>query len=166
MGMVCNLRRLADADLARLFADPDRVPDYLYRSPIEGFGPFVELDIDKAWHGIHFTLTGSEWEGEPPLDFLVRGGKPIGDVPLTYGPAQGLTSTQVRAVADALRPITSAELTAKFDPQAMNGLGIHPGIWGRAGDRSQRWLVHYYDKLYAFCMTASDEGQAMVVWIS
>src|SRR5262245_51191373 len=30
--------------------------------------------LDKAWHGIHYLLTGTAWEGVLPLDFLVRGG--------------------------------------------------------------------------------------------
>jgi hypothetical protein len=25
------------------------------------------LDIDKAWHALHFLLCGSAWEGKPPL---------------------------------------------------------------------------------------------------
>src|SRR5215207_2984929 len=26
-------------------------------------------DLEKAWHGIHFLLTGTAWEGDPPLSF-------------------------------------------------------------------------------------------------
>jgi hypothetical protein len=32
------------------------------------------IDLDKTWHGIHYLLTGTTWEGEPPFSFLVAGG--------------------------------------------------------------------------------------------
>src|SRR5687768_15824950 len=31
-----------------------------------------ELDLDKAWHGLHFLFTGTEWEGDEPACFLVK----------------------------------------------------------------------------------------------
>jgi hypothetical protein len=42
--------------------------------------PHADLDVDKAWHGIHYLLTGTAWEGDPPLDFIVKGGSQVGDV--------------------------------------------------------------------------------------
>lgn len=27
-------------------------------------------DLDKAWHGIHYLLTKTAWEGEPPMIFF------------------------------------------------------------------------------------------------
>jgi hypothetical protein len=38
-----------------------------------------EVDLDKAWHGLHFLFTDSAWEGDEPGCFLVRGGQEIGD---------------------------------------------------------------------------------------
>jgi len=55
-------------------------------------------------HGIHFLLTGTAWEGDFPLAFIVRGGREVGDV--GYGPARIFTSDEVQAIANALRPIT------------------------------------------------------------
>src|SRR4051812_40770621 len=101
MSMIAALRRLSDSDLLHLQKKPELVADYLAENPLDGFGPFADLDIDKAWHAIHFLLTGTAWEGEPPLDFLAIGGTEIGE-DLGYGPARGLVSSQVRELATAL----------------------------------------------------------------
>ncbi len=50
------------------------------------------MDIDKAWHGLHFIFTGSDWSGGFPEGFLVTCGKAVGDVDVGYGPARFLTS--------------------------------------------------------------------------
>jgi len=45
------------------------------------------LDLDKAWGGLHFLLTGTAWEGEPPHSFLLDGDT-VGDIDVGYGPAR------------------------------------------------------------------------------
>src|SRR3990167_6610036 len=62
--------------LRRLFGGGSRVsppPDLEL-----GSDEVTTWDMDKAWHGAHFVLTETAWEGKPPLDFLVRGGREIG----------------------------------------------------------------------------------------
>ena len=54
-----------------------------------------ELWLDKAWHGIHFLLTGSAWEGDEPLNFLVTAGEPIEGTDSGYGEDRLFTSEQV-----------------------------------------------------------------------
>src|SRR5919108_645463 len=39
-----------------------------------------DVDLDKAWHAIHYMLTQSAWDGNEPLNFLVGGGAPVGDI--------------------------------------------------------------------------------------
>jgi hypothetical protein len=106
MGMTVMFRRLSGEDLSRLREEPGLVADYLQGEEPEGFGPFADLDVDKAWHAIHFLLTGSAWEGDPPLNFIVIGGSDVGD-DLGYGPARGLSSDEVRNLAGALRAIAT-----------------------------------------------------------
>src|SRR5687768_2691470 len=55
------------------------------------------FDVDKAWQGIHFLLTGSDREGNGPLAFILHGGRSI-DEDLGYGPPRGFTSVEVKAV--------------------------------------------------------------------
>jgi Domain of unknown function (DUF1877) len=169
MGMVAILRRLSDADVSRLQSEPTLIDDYVGSEDTpEGFGPFAELDIDKAWHGIHFLLTGSAWEGEPPLDFVVAGGTPIGDVDLGYGPARALSSTEVRTLAQALEAIPPAELHSRFAPEAMMNADIYPAIWDRPLDEddTRGYLVEFYEALRDFVLEAAREREALLVFLS
>ena len=164
MSMIAMFRRLSDADLAHLREEPGLVPYYLGESEPEGFGPFADLDIDKAWHAIHFLLTGTAWEGEAPLNFMVTGGLDVGD-DLGYGPARGLTSEEVRSIAAALEAIPPDSLMERFDPVALESAEIYPDIWDRADeeDDPRAYISGYYDQLRTFILDAATEGEALLV---
>lgn len=169
MGMVAIFRRLSDADVARLLAEPNLIDDYVGNEDVpDGFGPFTELDIDKAWHGIHFLLTASAWEGDPPLNFVVSGGAPVGEVDLGYGPARVFSSAEVQTLAAALEPIEAPELQARFDPEAMMSADIYPAIWDRApeDDDTSGYVVGYYESLREFVLEAAQAQQALLVFLS
>lgn len=78
MSMIGNLQRATDADVARLLANPEEIRRFLY-GETDRYDNRADTRLHKAWHGIHFVLTGSAWGGEPPLNFLVSGGASIGD---------------------------------------------------------------------------------------
>ena len=169
MSMIGNFRRLPELDLARLLADPELIGDYLGdEEPPEGFGPFADLDVDKAWHGIHFLLTGTPWAGEAPWNFIACGGTEIGDVDVGYGPARGFTSAQVREIASALVSMPPERLATRFDPKAMMAAEIYPTIWDRdpKDDDTCGYVIEYYDALRAFVAGAAAEGEALLVYIT
>jgi Domain of unknown function (DUF1877) len=168
MGMIANFRRLPEADLLCLREDPDLMSDYLGEGQAAGeFGPFADMDVDKAWHAIHFLLTGSAWEGESPLNFIAAGGTEVGD-DLGYGPARCLDSGEVESLAAALRDIPTDVLLKRFDPQALSAADIYPDIWDRPAeeDDTQGYVAEYYEMLRAFILDAASEHQALLVSIS
>jgi hypothetical protein len=165
MGMIGSFRRLPVDDLDRLYADPALLVPYL-EDGSEGFGPFAELDVDKAWHGIHFLLTGSQWEGEPPLDFIVNGGKRIGDEDVGYGPARGFSPSEVKLVAAALSTIGPEQFAGRYNAEALARAKIYPEIWMRDGDEARDYLVTYFDELRDFVIGAAESGEALVVFIT
>src|SRR5687767_12235877 len=152
MSMILGLAPLADANIARLVADPPLVwrviapdeperyegaradaarPFFLERlfsrskapapAPpppplVLGQGEGERTDLDKAWHGLHYLLTRTAWEGDAPLNFLVAGGREVGDIDVGYGPARVLSAAEVRAAADALARLTDEELRSRFNP--------------------------------------------------
>src|SRR5262245_43187400 len=71
--------------------------------PVESGGGPV-LDIHKSWHGLHWLLCQSAWDGPEPLKHAVLGGQEIGE-DLGYGPARLVDGAKVRAVAEALAGI-------------------------------------------------------------
>jgi hypothetical protein len=164
MGMIAMFRRLTEADLSRLREEPELVADYLGEDEPDGFGPFADLDVDKAWHAIHFLLTGSAWEGDPPLNFIVTGGVEMGE-DLGYGPARGLNSGEVRTLAAALKTIPADALLQRFDPAALTSAEIYPEIWDRPPEKDdpRGYVSEYYDQLRSFVLDAAFEGEALLV---
>jgi hypothetical protein len=167
MGMTVMFRRLSGEDLSRLREEPGLVADYLQGEEPEGFGPFADLDVDKAWHAIHFLLTGSAWEGDPPLNFIVIGGSDVGD-DLGYGPARGLSSDEVRNLAGALRAIPPDALLQRFDPAALTAANIYPEIWDRPPEEDdiRGYVSEYYDQLRSFVLDAAVEDEALLIAMS
>jgi hypothetical protein len=169
MSMIGNFRRLPEADLARLLADPDQIADYLgEEEPPEGFGPFADLDVDKAWHGIHFLLTGTPWAGAIPWNFVVGGGTEIGDVDVGYGPARGFKRSEVQAIAQALESLSPDQLAQRFDGKAMTAADLYPNIWDRPPDEDDtcEYVTAYYEELREFVMGAANEGEALIVYLT
>jgi len=164
MGMIAGFRRLGDADLTRLRDEPELIIDYLGEEEPEGFGPFAELDVDKAWHAIHFLLTGTAWEGEPPLNFIASGGTEMGD-DLGYGPARGLTSAETRTLAKALEALPVESLMQRFSPAALTEAEIYPEIWDRPAkeDDTRGYVAEYYEQLRTFILDAAADGEALLI---
>ena len=130
--------------------------------------PADELDVDKAWHGLHFLFTGDAWSGEPPLDFIVSGGTEAGDEDVGYGPARAFTSAEVRAISAALDNITRDELATRFDPARMTDLAIYPEIWNRdqGDDDMLEYLLEYFDLLKEFVSRGVESSRGMLVYIN
>jgi len=165
MGMIANFRRLPDADLRRLSREPELVADYLAEEePFDGFGAFADLDVDKAWHAIHFLLTGSAWGGEPPLNFIASGGTEIGD-DVGYGPARALDAVEVAALAAALESVPVDALLERFDPAALTAASVYPNIWDRPAeeDDARGYVGEYYETLRAFVLDAASEREALLI---
>ena len=152
--------------LSKLFrrAQPSATVPDLEMSGAEG----LETDLDKAWHGIHYFLTGTAWEGEHPRNFLVSGGTEVGDIEVGYGPARVLTAAQTREALDAVNELSDEDLEARFDPQDMLTKEIYPAIWDRdpAEDDTLNYLMEYFQILRGFLNQTVDEGLGIVVYFS
>ena len=124
----------------------------------EDLGP--PLGIDKAWHGVHFLLTGSSTDTTPPLGAAILGGQELGE-DLGYGPARYLSPAEVAAVADALAPLTADDLAQRYDPSAMERQKIYPGHWHEPD--SEDWLLETFDEVKAYYAQARERGYGMLL---
>ena len=168
MSMIGNLRRASDLEIRRLLADPDSIEVLLGDGADDPASASWSLDVDKAWHGIHFLLTGTAWEGPEPLDFLVRGGEEVGDIDVGYGPARAFCSREVIEIWGAVEPL-GAELLAKaYDPKAMTDQSVYPSIWDRdpKDDDALGYVLEYYALLREFLAATVAGGQGVLIWIS
>jgi hypothetical protein len=162
--MIGNFLAVSPEQLDRLIADPESVPDFV-SSQGEATAPAGPLDIDKAWHGLHFLLTGSPWEGDPPWSWVILGGTPIGP-DVGYGPARYLTPTQVQEVARVLAGLSRGELAKRYDPKAMEKAEIYPEIWERDGQEGLEYLLASYEDVVKYYQDASARKMAMFLFLN
>jgi hypothetical protein len=160
--MIGNVRAASDADIARLLANPGDITRYLYGSGADNCERVV---LDRAWHAIHFVLTGSRLGGEEPLNFLASEGTPVGEVDVGYGPARVLNSQQVRQVASALILIDPEQVAERVDVQRFTAEEIYPGEWGHNGYDAQ-FVVTNYRRLREFVMRAAQDGNGLILYIN
>lgn len=165
MGMIGCFAPVTTETLDRLRDKPDSIEDYLY--PNDGDDePSNYYDVDKAWHGIHYLLTGAADGGEEPLALAVLGGKEFGPE-VGYGSARFLVPSQVAQVAEALSRLDRAALLARFDPKDMEAKEIYPEpIWVRDGVEAFDYLIENYEPLVVLYRDAAARGEGMLQWLA
>src|SRR3954468_22218042 len=134
MSLIGHVYLLSEARLQALLAEPSTVTaviDGAYNDPGQGF-----VDLDKAWNALHYLLTGSARDGEGPLAFLLKGGTPVGDEDLGYGPARVFQPPEVADIADALASVAQHKLMPRFDLKKFEKLELYPGRWSEVNVRS------------------------------
>ena len=153
MGMVANL-----------YAVDERQVGVLHNDPMQLFTLDADtLTLDKAWHGIHYLLTGSVWEGDAPLDFLLHGGEPLAEeeddpVPRLLDP------NELRQTDAALAQVDADMLRRRYDPHAMRQQGVYPDIWDE-GEAALTYCLQHVELLKAFVARTARQDRSMVIFI-
>ncbi len=163
MSMILCLKETPDAKIEELLNDTDLIENFVDEAQDSGY-----LELDKAWHGIHFLLTNSDWKGEKPLCYLLHGGQPIGDIDVGYGPANAITSKQVADFDAALEKIDEVEFRSRFNPKLMMKNEIYPTIWDRPleEDDTLGYLCHHFMALKDYVKTAKQANKGLIIWMS
>ena len=166
MSMICCLIDVDEAQINELLANPDSVHNFV-EEWFEG-EEIREIDLDKAWHGIHFLMTESAWEGNEPLCYLVKGGEEIGDEDVGYCPARALRPNQIADWANALSTISTDDLRRRFNPGAMMEADIYPSIWDRAPEEDDTlgYLLEYYETLRSFLERTKNGNRGAIITLS
>ncbi|WP_326983002.1 YfbM family protein [Chryseobacterium sp. MYb264] len=166
MSMIGNLLRVTKTELeeylndsslleARLY-DENEEPDYLNPD-----------DIDKAWEGILFLLTGNGISAmDHPLTKVLFSGQLIDEnQDLGYGPAHYLTPEEVVDLNNQIAEITITDLKAKFNPEKMTELGIYPEIWAE-GDDAFDYLADNFLAIQKMYTEAVRNGEGMITYLN
>lgn len=160
MGMTGNLLQISVERLERIKSGEENLMDIIFAEDRE----VGSLDIDKAWHAIHFILNGSAWEGELPLVNTILGGTEIGE-DIGFGPVRYLTNEEVRCVALSLSNLSEKELKNRFDPDKMNELEIYPALdWNNQGD--PEYVFTYLEQVINYYLDASRKNNAMLLYMT
>jgi hypothetical protein len=160
MGMYCGLYKLSPPDVDRLLKDPKLISDLINSEPTDG----SYLSLEKAWHGLHYLLTGYAHAGPLPLSFIFAGGQNIG-ADLEYGPARLLSTQFVKDLESSLRELTINDLWQRFDPVKMSQEKIYPEIWDEPEGELKDEYGWYFDDLKNFVRSASSAENAIVIVI-
>jgi hypothetical protein len=165
MGMIGNLLRVTKNELDNYLNDSSLLEKNIYREDTENL---KLVDIEKAWDGIIFLLTGNgiSVSFDEPLAKVLFSGQLIDENQnLGYGPAHYLTPEQVVDLNAQVAKITIADLKQKFDPQRMMEEDIYPEIWDE-GEEAFDYLSVYFLSLQKVYSDAAKNGEAIVTFIN
>ena len=121
------------------------------------------LDIEKAWHGLHFLLTGTQWQPTDPPGNVVMGGKEIGD-DLGYGPARFLNPNETSAAAMALEQVSEQELEASFNAEAFKAADIYAGHWD--DPEELQWIMDAFRRVKSYFSEAARLSHGMLMFVT
>lgn len=124
----------------------------------------TSFDVDKAWHAIHFTLTGDAWDTNGPLGNVVLGGEAFGE-DVGYGPARWLAPEAVAAAARKLDELAPHQFATRLNFGAMAEQDIYPQIWDRdpAVDQLVEFVVGGYEEIRDRFAEAAAAGQGFII---
>lgn len=170
MGMTATLYSLSDEHLQQLPDHPHLLGhvmqateplDDVALDPVDGFvlapDEVAHVDLDKAWHGIHYLLTRTAWGAELPLGFIAAG-QPIDDE------ARIFSAREVAQIAAALAPLDTQSLSANFDPDQMDAIGIYPQIWTDEGQEALDYCLHYFEPMKDFIDDTAARKLGMIIF--
>jgi hypothetical protein len=109
----------------------------------------------------------SVWEGDPPLNFLLQGGREVPGIDVGYGLARIFSPQEVRSIHTAIATIDDEFLRGRFDPAKMIELDIYPQIWDRdpSEDDALGYCLEYFHTLKQFLSDSVKNDMGVVVSI-
>ncbi|QLG37788.1 MULTISPECIES: YfbM family protein [unclassified Paenibacillus] len=125
----------------------------------------VELDIDKTWQMLQFTLTGEVVEGQPPLGYVVplSGEQYLGnysDMDLFL-----LNNEQVLEAYIALEQLTPEELKKRFSLEQMVAEGVYPVMEDWDAEETFDEIVQTLNDVQALYQATAASGNGIVFYI-
>ena len=163
MGMSGNYFRTDEETVADIRAGVRHLSDFIY----DGALADQRLDIDKAWHAIHFTLTGAPYgdEGIGVLGRLVLGGNKLLEDDDDFS-AMVISADDVQAMVPALAGVSEESFREDFDVPAMLENEIYPVTEDDDADDFFEYVWDYFEEIREIFQRAAEEGQAVIFYLS
>ena len=165
MGMIMYLLRISKQELESYIDKPEL---FLENRVDDAYS----MDIDKAWGGILYLLTGKAFASGSPEDEVDSLNRIFfsaqffdEDMDVGYGPAHYLTPEQVAGIHRKIASLTEADLKARYDTEAMNEEEeLYPSLdWN---EKIFEYLYFHFQALQSFFTTAASKGEAIVTFLS
>ncbi len=167
MGMIANLLRVSAEELTSYLEDSSLLEQKL-DAIYDDEDNETLTDLDKAWEGVLFLFTGESLANlvvsNHPFSQAIIGNDTLDeDQDLGFGPAQYLLPEKVNELNKYILAISDEELAARYNPEAMNELGIYPEAWD---DESLEYVLEYVGVLRDTYATAAANNEAIIAFIN
>ncbi|MEY4928206.1 MAG: hypothetical protein RI894_2644 [Bacteroidota bacterium] len=163
MSMILNLFRVTPAELETYLTDSSLLAAEVYND--EKPNPKL-TDIDKAWEGILFLLTGeNSYNSVHELTPVIFGKQTLDPTQeLGYGPAMFSTPQEVAELHQKLAGIAPSDLKARFSPDEMTRKDVYPNIWAD-NELAFDFLAVYFQKVQEIYAEAAKNGEAIITFL-
>jgi hypothetical protein len=152
--------------LGKLFGkpQPEETPEPAAATLVLGEDEMDTLDLDKAWHILHFMLGNDVWDGNPPLNFILLGGEDVGKIDVGYGPARAMRSGDVQIAKEALDKVSDDEIRSRFDPSAEGMSEVYPNGWHEPDPTGQglQYILDNMASLREFLATTARRRHGLI----
>jgi len=172
MGMIMNYLRVPKAEFDKYLKEPKALEEKIY-TLFEAEETSERLfDVDKAWSGIMYLLTGFafvsgyEEDDDDDVSRLFFSGQLFDEESnLGYGPAHYITPVQVAALSKRLGSITEAKLRENYNQEEMAAdEELYPSLEWDEDDFA--YLKSHFENLQQFFAVAAKNGEAIVSFLS
>ncbi|KON88032.1 hypothetical protein AF332_15215 [Sporosarcina globispora] len=164
MGMGACYIRISTDFLSYLKSHPEEIEDIVFENEeLED----REFDIDKAWHGIYYLLTGIadlEHPIESTLGLAIFGGTEISE-DLGYGPLRYLESEEVKEITTALESVSIRDFASRYNVKDINKYDIYP-LDAQWAEEDKEYLIENFESLVEFYRITAKQEEAMLLFIS
>lgn len=125
----------------------------------------VDLDIDKTWQMLQFTLNGNLVEGEPPLGYVVplAGEQYVGNYSDMY--LFLLSNEQVLEAYMALEQLTPEELKERYNLDQMIAEGVYPVMEDWDAEETFQEIVQTVDDIQALFQATAASGNGIIFYV-
>ena len=125
--------------------------------------PAQSVSLEKAWHGLHYLLTGEVCGGNGPLTFLLAGGEQLGDE--EESPLRWFTPDEAARINQALSGVSDEKLWSRFEANEMEQQQIYPCIWDEAEEDLKDEYLTYFHELKQVVAAAVQSGKGLLVTV-
>lgn len=125
-----------------------------------------ETDLDKAWHVVHYLLSGTPGRGDGPLALIGDDLHPLADLDFGLGKPNVISAEMVRAFNEAASVMTDEEFLARYVPSEMPLEELYMGDVIARGDVNdiREYALENFQILKAFVQQATESGEAIITY--
>lgn len=125
-----------------------------------------EIDIDKAWHIVHFLLTGCVGRADSPLGLIGDDLHPLADIDLGLGRPNIISASEVKSFADNADRLTDNDFLTRFVPEQMPTGDLYLGEVISRGDHEEmrEYALENFQLMRAFVRQAADDREAIITY--